>query len=72
MIVLNTFSLYRYKMVFVPFTAVDHHKKSITVGVGLLSRETIESYEWLFKDLLRDHEGKAPKIVLTDQDAAIK
>lgn len=59
-------------MVFVPFTAVDHHKKSVTVGVGLLSRETIESYEWLFKAFLRAHEGKAPKIVLTDQDVAIK
>ncbi|XP_052625595.1 protein FAR1-RELATED SEQUENCE 5-like [Lactuca sativa] len=55
-----------YKMVFVPFTAVDHRKKSITVGAGLLSRETIESYEWLLKAFLRAHEGKAPKIVTGD------
>ncbi|KAL7588388.1 hypothetical protein Lser_V15G39548 [Lactuca serriola] len=61
-----------YKMVFVPFTAVDHNKKSVTVGVGLLSRDTIESYEWLLKAFLRAQEGKAPKVVLTDQDAAIK
>ncbi|KAL7590918.1 hypothetical protein Lser_V15G33514 [Lactuca serriola] len=53
-------------------TTVDHHKKSVTVGAGLLGRETIESYEWLLKAFLRAHEGKAPKIVLTDQDAAIK
>nr|KAJ0226614.1 hypothetical protein LSAT_V11C100009660 [Lactuca sativa] len=61
-----------YKMVFVPFTSVDHHKKLVTVGVGLLSRETIESYKWLLKALLRAHEGKAPKIVLTNQDPTIK
>ncbi|XP_052625623.1 protein FAR-RED IMPAIRED RESPONSE 1-like [Lactuca sativa] len=67
-----TFRTNKYKMVFVPFTAVDHHKKSVTAGAGLPSRETIESYEWLLKDFLRAHEGKAPKIVLTDQDAAIK
>nr|KAJ0217309.1 hypothetical protein LSAT_V11C300127800 [Lactuca sativa] len=67
-----TFRTNKYKMVFVPFTAVDHHKKSITVGVGLLSRETIESYEWLLNAFLRAHEGKTQKIVLTDQDVAIK
>nr|KAJ0184464.1 hypothetical protein LSAT_V11C900468700 [Lactuca sativa] len=48
-------------MVFVPFTTVDHHKKSVIVGIGLISKETIEAHEW-----------KAPKIVLTDQDPAIK
>ncbi|KAL7599511.1 hypothetical protein Lser_V15G23997 [Lactuca serriola] len=41
----ETFRTNKYKMVFVPFTVVDHYKKSVTVGVGLLSRETIESYE---------------------------
>ncbi|CAI9265648.1 unnamed protein product [Lactuca saligna] len=67
-----TFRTNKYKMVFVRFTAVDHHKKSVTVGVGLLSRETIESYEWMLKAFLRAHEGKSPKNFLTDQDAAIK
>ncbi|XP_052622428.1 protein FAR-RED IMPAIRED RESPONSE 1-like [Lactuca sativa] len=53
-------------------SAVDHHKKSVSVGAGLLSRKTIESYEWLLKAFLRANEGKAPKLVLTDQDATIK
>nr|KAJ0206052.1 hypothetical protein LSAT_V11C500281020 [Lactuca sativa] len=61
-----TFRTNKYKMVFVPFTAVDHHKKSVTIGVGFLSRETIESYEWLLTDFLRAHEGKAPKNVTGD------
>nr|KAJ0190174.1 hypothetical protein LSAT_V11C800405080 [Lactuca sativa] len=67
-----TFRTNKYKMVFVPFTAIDHHKKSVIVGTGLLSRERNDSYEWLLKSFLIAHEGKAPKIVLTDQDPTIK
>ncbi|KAL7604695.1 protein FAR1-RELATED SEQUENCE 5-like [Lactuca sativa] len=66
-----TFRTNKYRMVFVPFTAIDHHKKSITIGSGLLSNESIESYSWLLKAFLKTH-GKEPKLVLTDPDAAIK
>ncbi|XP_052625926.1 protein FAR1-RELATED SEQUENCE 6-like [Lactuca sativa] len=66
-----TFRTNKYRMVFVPFTAIDHHKKSVTVGSGLLSNESIESYSWLLKAFLKTH-GKEPTLVLTDQDAAIK
>ncbi|KAI3496328.1 hypothetical protein L1887_38685 [Cichorium endivia] len=66
-----TFRTNKYQMIFVPFTAIDHHKKSVTVGAGLLSNETIESYCWLLKAFLKAH-GKQPTIVLTDQDPAIK
>ncbi|XP_052622359.1 protein FAR1-RELATED SEQUENCE 5-like [Lactuca sativa] len=66
-----TFRTNKYRMVFVPFTAINHHKKSITVGSGLLSNERIESYSWLLKAFLKTH-GKEPTLVLTDQDATIK
>ncbi|XP_052619601.1 protein FAR1-RELATED SEQUENCE 5-like [Lactuca sativa] len=66
-----TFRTNKYRMVFVPFTAIDHHKKSVTVGSRLLSNESIESYSWLLKAFLKTH-GKEPTLVLTDQDAAIK
>ncbi|KAI3781102.1 hypothetical protein L2E82_11103 [Cichorium intybus] len=29
-----TFRTNKYQMIFVPFTAIDHHKKSVTVGAG--------------------------------------
>ena len=58
-------------MVFVPFTVVNHHKKSVTVGAGLLSNESIESYCCLLRAFLKAH-GKQPILVLTDQDPAIK
>ncbi|KAL7584100.1 protein FAR1-RELATED SEQUENCE 5-like [Lactuca sativa] len=66
-----TFRTNKYQMLFVPFTAIDHHKKSVTVGSGLLSNESIESYSWLLKAFLKTH-GKEPTLVLTDQDATIK
>nr|KAJ0187315.1 hypothetical protein LSAT_V11C900467900 [Lactuca sativa] len=61
----------KYQMVFVPFTVIDYHKKSIIVGAGLLCNENIESYSWLLKAFLKTY-GKEPTLVLTDQDAIIK
>lgn len=58
-------------MVFVPFTGIDNHKKSVTFGAGLLSREDIDSYTWLLKAFLNAFK-KQPKLVLSDQDAAMK
>ncbi|XP_022032002.1 protein FAR1-RELATED SEQUENCE 5-like [Helianthus annuus] len=60
-----------YKMIFVPFTGVDHHKKCVTFGAGLIYDETIESYIWLLKMFLKAHK-KQPLLTLTDQDASMK
>ena len=46
--------------------------KSVTVGAALLSKETIELYEWLLKAFLKAYKGKEPKFILTDQDPSIK
>ncbi|XP_019161151.1 PREDICTED: protein FAR1-RELATED SEQUENCE 5-like [Ipomoea nil] len=66
-----TYRSNRYNLVFVPFTGIDNHKRSITFGVGLLTREDVDSYVWLlerFKKTMR-HE---PICVVTDQDPAVK
>jgi hypothetical protein len=39
-------------MVFVPFTGIDNHFRNVTIGVGLLGSETIESYKWLLSAFL--------------------
>ncbi|XP_076908343.1 protein FAR1-RELATED SEQUENCE 5-like [Bidens hawaiensis] len=41
-----------YNMIFVPFTGVDHHKKCVKFGAGILYSETIESYERLLNAFL--------------------
>ncbi|GKB24894.1 protein FAR1-related sequence 5 [Tanacetum coccineum] len=66
-----TFKTNKYKMVFVPFTAIDNHRKCITVAAGLLKNETTKSYIWLLKAFMKAF-GKAPSIVVTDQDAAMR
>ena len=58
-------------MVFVPFTGVDNHKKSITFAAGLILKEDEESYTWLFTNF-KKAMGHEPNIILTDQDPAVK
>ncbi|KAJ0554296.1 putative MULE transposase domain, FHY3/FAR1 family [Helianthus annuus] len=66
-----TYDTNKYNMIFVPFTGVDNHQKCVTFGAGLLYNETIESFTWLLDSFLKAHV-KQPRLVLTDQDAAMK
>nr|KAJ0210393.1 hypothetical protein LSAT_V11C400161580 [Lactuca sativa] len=54
-----TFRTNKYGMIFVPFTAIDNHKRSINIGAGLLSNESIESYRWLLESFLKAHDVEA-------------
>ncbi|KAJ9543978.1 hypothetical protein OSB04_023685 [Centaurea solstitialis] len=67
-----TFRTNQYRMVFVPFTTIDNHKKCVTVGAGLLSEETFKSFKWLLEAFLKSYGGKHPVLVLTDQCLAMK
>ncbi|GKB56368.1 protein FAR1-related sequence 5 [Tanacetum coccineum] len=66
-----TFKTNKYKMVFLPFTAIDNHRKCVTVVAGLLKNETTKSYIWLLKAFIKAF-GNAPSIVVTDQDRAMR
>ncbi|GJZ16636.1 FAR1-related sequence 5-like protein [Tanacetum coccineum] len=66
-----TFKINKYKMVFVLFTAIDNHRKCVTVAAGLLKNETTKSYIWLLKTFMKAF-GKAPSIVATDQYGAMR
>ena len=58
-------------MVFVPFTGIDNHRKCVTLGAGMLLKEDEEAYTWLLKSFMSAHE-KQPKMIVTDQDGAMK
>ncbi|KAK9073724.1 hypothetical protein SSX86_006318 [Deinandra increscens subsp. villosa] len=66
-----TFNTNKYKMIFVPFTGIDNHFRNVSFGAGLLSSETTESYMWLLEKFLKAF-GCQPKVVVTDQDPAMK
>ncbi|XP_023749359.2 protein FAR1-RELATED SEQUENCE 5-like [Lactuca sativa] len=65
-----TFSMNKYDTVFVPFTGIDNHKKCVTFGAGLLSKEDGVSYEWLLRAFLKAFR-KQPQLVLSDQDPTL-
>jgi len=67
-----TYKTNRYNMVFVPFTGVDHHKCSINFGAGLLAHEDVESYAWLLTSFLEAMGERQPKVLISDQDPALK
>ena len=56
-----------YALVFVPFTIIDHQISSVTIEVGLLSTEDVDSYTCLLEQFLKAHLNKQPLVVLIDQ-----
>nr|GFC02102.1 hypothetical protein [Tanacetum cinerariifolium] len=66
-----TFRTHKYFMVFVSFTGIDNHQRCVTFGAGFLSNENVESYEWLLKCFKKTMSIET-KLLVTDQDAAIK
>ncbi|XP_019184816.1 PREDICTED: protein FAR1-RELATED SEQUENCE 5-like [Ipomoea nil] len=66
-----TYRTNRYKLVFVPFTGIDNHKKSVTFAAGLIAKEDVESYVWLLDNFKRAM-GHEPTYIITDQDPAMR
>ena len=58
-------------MNFVPFIAVDNHKRSIVVGFALICSESIVNFKWVLNAFIKAH-GKQPLYVVTDQCPAMK
>ncbi|XP_074314277.1 protein FAR1-RELATED SEQUENCE 5-like [Silene latifolia] len=67
-----TYSTNKYDMIFAPFTGVDHHKKSVTFGASLMSRENDQNFKWIFTKFLDCMGGKEPHCFFTDQCNAMK
>jgi hypothetical protein len=61
----------RYNMVFVPFCGVDNHRRCVTFASGLLSKEDIPHYTWVFRAFMNAME-REPLCILTDQCPAMK
>ncbi|GJW13820.1 FAR1-related sequence 5-like protein [Tanacetum coccineum] len=66
-----TFHSNRYNMVLVPFTGIDNHNRCVSFGVALLASESSKKYTWLLQ-IFQKVFGNAPKVVVTDQDPAMR
>ncbi|KAL7116770.1 hypothetical protein ACP275_03G026100 [Erythranthe tilingii] len=67
-----TYLTNRYSMPFVPFTGVNHHHQSVMFGCALLVNETTSSYVWLLRTWLEAMFGRAPSVVITDEDKSMR
>ncbi|KAI8574012.1 hypothetical protein RHMOL_Rhmol01G0320800 [Rhododendron molle] len=56
---------------FAMFVGVNHHKQTTIFGAALLYDETADTFSWLFDTFCMAMNGKKPKTILTDQDAAM-
>jgi zinc finger SWIM domain-containing protein 3 len=68
----STYRVNRYNLPFVPFIGLNHHRSTVVFGVGIISDETVSSYEWLLHMFLEAMSHKHPKSVITDGDSAMR
>ncbi|KAG2597749.1 hypothetical protein PVAP13_5KG241514 [Panicum virgatum] len=45
----STYKTNRYNLPLVPFVGVNHHKRTIVFGCGIISHENTNSFEWLLR-----------------------
>ncbi|KAK1262793.1 Protein FAR-RED IMPAIRED RESPONSE 1 [Acorus gramineus] len=67
----TTYDTNQYSMIFAPFTGVNHHFQSISLGCGILKDEKIESFIWLFTKWQDAMANCPPNAIITDEDAAM-
>ncbi|XP_021769663.1 protein FAR1-RELATED SEQUENCE 8-like [Chenopodium quinoa] len=61
-----TYLTNEYKLLFCNFVEVNHHGQTILFRCALVSRETAETFEWVYSNWLRCMENKTPLAILTD------
>jgi len=67
----TTYETNRYNLKFAPFVGINGHGDNLLLAGAILSDETIPTFRWLFSTFLSCMGGKAPKSIITDQDAVM-
>ncbi|XP_021764699.1 protein FAR1-RELATED SEQUENCE 5-like [Chenopodium quinoa] len=66
-----TYKVNAYQNSFVVVVGVNHHRKTVPLGVALIANEKIDTCEWVLQQLLEVGGNVAPYIVVTDGDNAM-
>ncbi|XP_039021232.1 protein FAR1-RELATED SEQUENCE 2-like [Hibiscus syriacus] len=61
----------KYKIPYIPIIGVNHHFQYMLLGCALIGESTTSAFVWLMRSWLKAMGGKAPKVVLTDQDKVL-
>ncbi|XP_021834641.1 protein FAR1-RELATED SEQUENCE 5-like [Prunus avium] len=67
----TTFNTNRYDLTFAPILGVYNHGQTIVLACTFFSKETTESFIWMFEEFKKAMPGGEPKTIITDQDAAM-
>ncbi|CAL8991275.1 unnamed protein product [Prunus brigantina] len=67
----TTFNTNRYGLPFAPMLGVNNHGQTIVLACAFLSKETTESFIWMFEEFKKAMPGGEPKMIITDQDATM-
>ena len=67
-----TYKTNRYNLPLVPFVGVNHHRRTVLFGCGIIAHENIESYVWLLRIFSDANIQKHPVFVITDGDLAMQ
>ncbi|XAR52845.1 hypothetical protein NMG60_11021153 [Bertholletia excelsa] len=62
----------KYKMPLALFVGVNQHYQFMLLGCALLGDESTTTFSWVMQTWLKAMGGQAPKVVITDQDKAMK
>lgn len=61
-----------FRLPFVPFIGMNNHFQFSLLGCAFVSEESKSTYVWLIRAWVSAMCGRAPKVILTDQDPALK
>lgn len=67
----TTYRTNKYNLYCAPFVGMNHHRKNVLFGIGFLSDETTETFEWLLRAFLEAMNGKEPQVIFSDQCKAL-
>ena len=67
----TTFNTNRYGMVFAPLLGINNHQQTVLFDCAFLTSETTDSFVWLLEEFKKAMPGEPPKMIITDQDAAM-
>ncbi|EXB29143.1 Protein FAR1-RELATED SEQUENCE 4 [Morus notabilis] len=68
----TTYFSNKYKIPLVLFIGVNHHIQPALLGCALIADETVYTFVWLMQTWLVAMGEQAPRVILTDQNNAIK
>ncbi|KAK2976506.1 hypothetical protein RJ640_027590 [Escallonia rubra] len=62
----------KYNLPFTPIIGVNHHFQFMLLGCALVGDQTASTFIWLMNTWLRAVGGRAPSLIITDQDWSLK